>query len=419
MTEYKQLPAEEGIDHTLNLLREGYLFILNRRRSFQSDVFMTKLLGKETVCMGGREAAEVFYDTERFQRKGAAPKRAVQTLFGEGGVQSLDGKEHADRKAMFMSIMTPENLSSLGTLARASWDKQAEKWAHVKEVTFYNEMKEILCRTACNWAGVPVEDEEIGEIAKDLGAMFETPAAIGPKHWIGRMARNKREKWMEDIVKGVREGSIAPPEHTALNKFALHRDQDGHLLDSKVAAVEVLNIIRPITAVAVYLNFLLIALQQHQEEREKLADGDEQYIHMFIQEVRRFYPFFPFAAALVKRNFDWKGYKFKEGTLALLDLYGTNHDSDIWESPERFDPERFRNNDNNMYELIPQGGGDYFLGHRCAGEWATLELLKTGVDYLVNRLSYDVPDQDLSFTIVDMPSIPRTKVVIKKMGKTG
>jgi hypothetical protein len=52
---------------------------------------------------------------------------------------------------------------------------------------------------------------------------------------------------------------------------------------------------------------------------------------MFVQEVRRFYPFFPFVAAVVKKDFTWKGFEFKEGTLTFLDLYGTNHDPEVWE----------------------------------------------------------------------------------------
>lgn len=41
MTDTSKMPKEEGIDHSLSLMREGYMFILNRRRSFNSDIFET------------------------------------------------------------------------------------------------------------------------------------------------------------------------------------------------------------------------------------------------------------------------------------------------------------------------------------------------------------------------------------------
>lgn len=77
------VPKEEGIDHSLNLLREGYLYILNRRQSFHSDLFETRLLGKKAVCMGGKEAADLFYDNSKFKRAGVAPNRVAETLFGK------------------------------------------------------------------------------------------------------------------------------------------------------------------------------------------------------------------------------------------------------------------------------------------------------------------------------------------------
>ena len=46
MSNTNQMPREEGIDHSLSLMSEGYLYILNRRHSFNSDIFETRLLGK-------------------------------------------------------------------------------------------------------------------------------------------------------------------------------------------------------------------------------------------------------------------------------------------------------------------------------------------------------------------------------------
>src|SRR5690606_8806230 len=110
--------------------------------------------------------------------------------------------------------------------------------------------------------------------------------------------------------------------------------------------------------------------------QQRLRDaGSADYPQWFVQEVRRFYPFFPAAAAVVKQDFVWQGYTFPEGRRVMLDLYGTNHDPRAWESPETFSPERFSAWPDSPFTLIPQGGGDHFSGHRCAGEWMTIELM--------------------------------------------
>src|SRR5699024_11932535 len=44
--------------------------------------------------------------------------------------------------------------------------------------------------------------------------------------------------------------------------------------------------------------------------------------------------------ARVKSDFTWKGYQFKKETLTLLDLYGTNHDPEIWDNPARSEERR-------------------------------------------------------------------------------
>lgn len=326
MSDKNQMPREEGIVHSLSLMREGYMYILNRRQSFNSNVFETRLLGKKAICMVGKEAAEVFYDTEKFKRKDAAPNRAVQTLFGKNGVQALDGQDHKHRKEMFMSIMSPEGLQSLTDITKKQWEIALNKWKQVDQVILYEEVKEVLCRTACQWAGVPLEENDVKEMTKHLAAMFKSPAAVGPNHWLGRNARNKAENRIGDLVDKVRNGEINPPEDTALHRFSWHRDLEGNLLDIETAVVEVINILRPIVAIAIFINFTALALHHFPEEREKLESHDEKYSQMFVQEVRRFYPFFPFVVALVKKDFTWKGYKFEEGTLTLLDIYGTNHD---------------------------------------------------------------------------------------------
>jgi fatty-acid peroxygenase len=136
---------------------------------------------------------------------------------------------------------------------------------------------------------------------------------------------------------------------------------------------------------------------------------------MFTQEIRRFYPFGPFLGARVRRDFTWRGCNFKKGNLVFLDIYGTNHDPMIWKDPGVFRPERFQDREENPFDFIPQGGGDYKMGTRCPGEWITVELMKVSTDYLVNHLDYEVPLQDLSYRLNRMPTLPKSRFIIRKV----
>lgn len=200
MTVNNEMPKDEGIDHTLGLLEEGYKFILNRRRSLKSEVFETRILGKKAICMSGRDAAEIFYTPDYFKRENAAPNRVVQSLFGKNAVQTLDGDEHRNRKEMLMSIMSDERIDQLKEITKQFWEKTIDEWETKYEVILYDEMKEMLCKIACVWAGVLVEEEELKWLAKELSEMYESAASIGPTHWKGRNARNQVEKWMKELI---------------------------------------------------------------------------------------------------------------------------------------------------------------------------------------------------------------------------
>jgi hypothetical protein len=45
--------------------------------------------------------------------------------------------------------------------------------------------------------------------------------------------------------------------------------------------------------------------------------------------------------ARIDRSFTWRGHRFPEGRLLLLDVHGTNHDPTVWRDPDAFDPTRF------------------------------------------------------------------------------
>lgn len=408
----EELPYDKGPDNTISFLKEGYLYITNRRKEFNRDMFKTRLLGgKQVICMAGKEAAEVFYDNDKFKRQGAAPTRVLNTLFGKDGVQTLDGKAHAHRKTMFMNFMTKDSLQEIANLVEEEWMKALSEWEKQDSVVLYQEVKKILSVAVCRWTGVPV-DEDIDTFSEQLADMYESAEKIGMKHFKGKHARKEVETRLEKQIEAIRAGENIASEHTPFYQIAMHRDLDGNLLDKHTAAVEVLNLLRPTVAISVYVALSALALYDFPQQKEKLQADDETYKKMFVQEIRRYYPFFPVAPAIVKQDFLWGGHDFKEGTLVLLDLYGNNHHPSLWEQPNEFSPERFKDWDKSPFDLVPQGGGEYITGHRCAGEWLTIEVMKRCIDIMVNKMDYTVPKQDLSISMKQMPSVPQSGFIM-------
>lgn len=414
----QQIPRDESLDSTLALLLDGYLFISKRCQRYQSDIFQARLLLQPSICMTGEEAAKLFYDTERFERKDANPEPLKKTLIGEGSVLGLDDDAHRRRKQMFMSLMTSESIEQLAALTNEQWRTYSKKWETMDKVVLFYEVQEILCRAVCKWTGVPLDEAEVEHRTNDLAALIDGAGAVGLRHLRARIARQKTEKWIEDLIENVRTHKLEVSEGSAIHAIAWHRDLDGELLDQQVAAVELINLLRPTVAIARFVIFSALALHDHPDYRQQIQEGDDKDVERFVQEVRRFYPFFPLIAARVRRDFDWNGYHFPRKTRVILDLYGTNHDARLWENPDQFQPERFRHWDGSPFNFIPQGGGDYHVGHRCAGEWITIELMKVSLKFLARSMQYDVPEQDLRISLLRIPAIPKSRFVISNVRRT-
>ncbi|MFC0527457.1 cytochrome P450 [Phytohabitans kaempferiae] len=395
----------------LGFFLEGYGWLPNRRRRADGAPARVGVPGQRVVALCGPGAARFFYEERGIHRHGAIPGPVMDTLFGRGGVHSLDGVDHRLRKAMFLKVLNGDGAGLLERHAAEAWDAAAETWATRDRIVLFDEASRVLARTVAPWAGVRVAESEVDGLAADLVSMVDGFGSLGPRHWRARRARARRERWLTDLVTRARGPGVAPAG-TALAAVAEHEDADGTVLDARVAAVELLNVLRPTVAVCWFVAFTAHALHRWPGHRDRLRDADPAYAEAFAHEVRRFYPFAPFVGGRAVRDLEWDGYRIPEGSLVLLDLYGQNHHPLLWPDPYGFAPGRFLERRVGPYELVPQGGGDPTTGHRCPGETLTVALLRTLLPRLA-RLEYDVPPQDLAIPLRRVPTRPASGVVLE------
>lgn len=380
------LPEVPGC--TLGLLRDPYRFVMRQCARLGSDAFAGRLLWRRTVFLMGEDAALLFYNPHLMQRAGAAPLRLQRLLFGKGGLQGLDGPEHRRRKALFLEMVaSPGALMELSAGVGRGLREAAVEWRD--GVDFHLEMRRVLTRAACFWAGLPLADDEVDARCEQLSALFEPGLLFGPPLWRAWWRRRQAERWCRAAIAAVREGEADAPPASPLARIARYRDAGGHLLPPATATAELLNVLRPVVAVGVYAVYIALALQAHPRYRERLR-RDEGFLPLFVQEVRRFYPFFPQLVARSRTAFEWNGLRIPAGVRVVLDVYGTNHDVRAWEAPDDFHPERFLAIVPGAYAFIPQGGGDAHVHHRCPGEALTLALMQDVARFLARELDFRI-----------------------------
>lgn len=106
--------------------------------------------------------------------------------------------------------------------------------------------------------------------------------------------------------------------------------------------------------------------------------------------------------------------------MVIFDFYGTCHDERLWENPETFNPNRFLDwtespTNQVQYKLVAQGGGDYLKGHRCPGEWNTVEAMKVTAEFLAKDITFELSKQDLGYSMVSMATKPKSGVILENV----
>ena len=387
-------------DQTLRLIRQGYTLAPALRGS--ETAVPTRLMGRRAVLVGGPEGVRRFYDPS-LRRRGAFPAAIRLVLFGPRTLHGLDDDAHRARKALFVDVLTADAVADLARRAEQQWAAAMATWAERYPVPLFVEASQVLAAAALDWAGVPPDRAELPRRARQLVDLVDGFATPVRPYLRAVAGRRRLGQWAERLVRDTRTGVITPRPGSVLHAVSSHL-VGGRRLPPQVAAVDLLNFVRPTVAVAWFIAFAGLALAEHPGWRDRVQT-DEAAARAFAHEVRRLYPFVPVLAARTRYRQSVLGTTLRRGGMVVLDVHGTTHDPQVWPDPETFDPERFLRGSVDPDALVPQGGGDVRSGHRCPGEDVTLTMIEVAVRCLAAR-PYALADPHPSWDPTRMPTRP-------------
>jgi fatty-acid peroxygenase len=396
------IPALRAPDSTLQFLGDGYGFISKTADRLGTDAFRTRIGLRPVLCLRGGEAARFFARDGHFGEVRAMPPSFVRLLQDRGRGPAPEADEVLRRRAGFAELMHGSSESRMAGIAEDIFSSALLEWRGEGTVRMRDELPRLFTGIALRFAGVPQHRMERDARAGELWAMVESAGSFGPAAWAASARRTQTEQWARGLIRDVREGRERAVIGTPLAAVANWRGDDGEL-PLEVAAVELLNLLRPTVAVALFAEFATLALIQKPRLRKAFANGDLTMLDGFVHEVRRRTPFFPVIAGRATADLDWQGDTVRAGTWTMLDLYGTNHDARLWPHPMSFDPGRYARGEGDAAQIVIQGSGAFAFDRPGLGEPATEALLRN-FTVLLARLRWAVPAQDLRVRYDRMPA---------------
>lgn len=132
---------------------------------------------------------------------------------------------------------------------------------------------------------------------------------------------------------------------------------------------------------------------------------------MVIDETLRMYPAAIRLDRLASEDFDYEGMKIKKGQMVVVPLWALHYNPDIYPEPDRFDPERFseenkRSRDNNAY--LPFGNGP----RNCLGMRFSLIEIKIALANILSKFRFESCDKTPEKLEIDSSGFGRPKIPI-------
>lgn len=401
-------------------------------------IFKTHLGGPLVFVIGPEANKFVLHDRpDCFSfSQGVAPY--VRIMFGDEPYSLKDGEPWRRLRQLTSPAFSPETLAFTLETIRDAGEQRLQDWAENSTVTCFPAIKSLLFETIWVWLTGQMEDPDRKQLLHNLYEAFVAVPEVREGNLgavrdnsVKRLRRAKLEAGVQlqrqiNAIVATRRDN---PSQDVLSQWIQAQDKNGEgLSDKEIAAHALLFTVAGSDATAATLTWFLYALSRHPEVKAKAQAeidavvGDNPftwehhtklpYLSCVFKEIERVHsPAFGGTRKIVK-PFEFNGYTIPAGWSLRMCTFVSHHLPEVFEHPERFDPERFappREEDKRtQFSLIGFGGGQRI----CAGKpYAMLFLLALAVNILRDYNWKVLEDQDLSPMLHNRATfIPKSKL---------
>ena len=382
LTHVPAMPRLPGLGNTPQILTDPYHFH-SAARARLGPVYRFNFLGRDGICLHGPDAlGEVLLNREgRFSN--ALGWQLVEPLFG-GGLLLRDGAEHREHRRLLTPAFRAEVMRhALGRIA-AHMERGIADWPVGRPFRFFDAVRQLTRAIAADVFMGIAEPHEADRLGRAFLAMLDASAAPirRPLPFTamrrGQRARDELRRAFAALVEARRAGD----GRDIFSELCRLTAEDGAPLDRDVLVDHfVFFLFAAFDTTTSTLSAMVDRLAQHPEWQEAMA-AEIAELHgeitpealetlevtgRVLKESLRLMPPVPFIPRGLARETEIGGHRLPPGTPMTVCPGLVMLDPDIWSAPERFDPDRFRD-DRAEDRAHPQAWAPFGGGaHKCLG----------------------------------------------------
>jgi cytochrome P450 len=378
-------PRTPALFQVLRWLRQPIAMLEDCGRRY-GDVFTLRFPGFDPIVLFSDPAAikEIFTADPDVLRAGEA-NVVLAPFVGTDSVLLADGPRHRRKRKLMMPPFHGERMQLYGDVMRTVTDRVIDAWPLGTAFPIHAETQAITLDVILR----AVFGLEEGGAMDDLRTGIVAGAAVVTDHPLlmvkalqrdlGRLTAWRRVTRLRDEVDAMlfaefarRRAETRTDRTDVLSLLLAARDEDGQPMSDGELRDEMVTLLlagheTTATTLAWVLQYVLAHPAVYARLRDELAayDGHDRvpassdlpYLDATVKETQRLMPIIPMVGRRLHALTTIGGHVLPPGVVAAPCAYLTHRRADLWEEPDRFQPERFLGKRPTPYEFFPFGGG--------------------------------------------------------------
>ncbi len=418
------LPGEAGlpvVGYSLDFLTKPVAMGLSLYRKY-GPVYWINAFGMTFLQMQGPDANQFVFRNQGDIFSSSQGWDFYIGKFFKRGIMLLDFDEHRHHRGIMQAAFKKQVLMQYLERMNPAIEKGIGRWRESKKFPVLKKIKQLTLDMATE----VFMGEELGPEADKVNQAFVDCVRAGTSLVRfsvpgGRWKKGlKGRKVLEAFFRSRLAVKRANPGDDLFSRLCLAEDENGrrfsdddvinHMIFLMMAAHDT----STITLCSIFYQLAKHPEWQERVREEALSLGKRDISHedlakletmglVMKEALRLLAPVHGIPRKTVK-DCEFKGHHIPAGTFITLSPMITHHMPEWWESPEKFDPERFSEARNehkkHLYQYVPFGCG----AHMCIGLHFSEMQVKAILHHVVQRYRWSVADDYVM--PVDFTSLP-------------